>query len=83
VAATHTRSLPQLKRAAADSSFALYWSRQGEVACISHTPEPGDLRWVAEGWEPIPASYVGLRPGRYQCQHCSLEQAERPPGRAM
>jgi CheY-like chemotaxis protein len=47
----------------------LFWSRRGEVACLSHAPLADSERWRAEGWTLIPH---GAGKGRiaYQCQHC-------------
>lgn len=55
----------------------LYWSIRGEVACVTHSPEPDDPRWFIEGWQLMPSSSADSKPSRYQCQHCS------PDGRAI
>ena len=48
----------------------LYWSNRGEVACASHAPELGSMRWYAEGWKDVPPRSRFFPRRGYQCQHC-------------
>ena len=45
---------------------SLLWSKDGRVMCISHAPERGGDRWIAEGWTLIPATVCD----KYTCQYC-------------
>lgn len=48
---------------------SLMWSRRGEIACSTHAPVHGSIRWTEEAWAQIPPNLPTRTP--YQCQHCS------------
>jgi CheY-like chemotaxis protein len=59
----------EVRGTAAHLSTDLYWSRRGEVACLTHSPAPSGQRWSEEGWSILPSDLRGAT--RYQCQHCA------------
>jgi CheY-like chemotaxis protein len=50
-------------------AIGLFWSRRGEVACMSHAPDAASERWREERWSAVPAT-AGCGRISYQCQHC-------------
>ena len=52
------------------SPTGLYWSYNGDVACIEHAPQTGDRRWSTDKWMPIPMTERGKSDIRYKCQFC-------------
>jgi hypothetical protein len=62
---------------------ALYWSTSGEVACESHAPDVGTLRWSLEGWQPVPPPSRRFPRTAYHCQHCTAIHATAWPPRSI
>jgi hypothetical protein len=56
------------------SPTGFYWSVRGHVACLEHVARLTEAQWIAERWEPLPASSQGHGGNRYQCQYCSPER---------
>jgi hypothetical protein len=56
-----------------DAETHLFWSKQGQIACLLHTPPSGSPEWVADGWEPMPrvppAGDLGVHTLCERCQH--------------
>jgi CheY-like chemotaxis protein len=46
----------------------LFWSRRGEVACVTHAPAADSPRWLDEQWSPVQRVSTRVT---YQCQHCA------------
>jgi hypothetical protein len=55
------------------SPTGLYWSTDGEVACVNHAPEADSPRWYIEAWVPIKVLSGNVHGTRYKykCQHCA------------
>ena len=58
------------------SALALYWSRNGHVACDHHVPPADSDEWDAHHWRPIPA--FSLERGIYQCEYCTGRPIGKP-----
>ena len=52
------------------SPTGFYWNTRGHTRCEQHAQEIEQLRWDAEGWEPIPETEQPQR-RHYQCEKCS------------
>jgi len=54
--------------------MVLYWSMQGEVACVKHAPEQQSALWIDHGWQPVPDSSASY-PELLYCEQCRLVSA--------